>query len=432
MKRVLIITYYWPPAGGAGVQRWLKFVKYLPQYGWTPVVYTPSNPESPVDDPSLLKDIPAEAVIVKQPIWEPYSAYKKFIGQKPEQKINTGFLSENKKPKLSEKMSVWVRGNFFIPDARMFWIRPSIKYLTEYLKENPVDAIVSTGPPHSMHLIALGVKKALGIPWLADFRDPWTNIDFYQDLMLTGWADRRHRRLEKAVVDNCDHQIVVGEGMKEEFVAIGAENISVITNGYDDADIPSVDAELDRKFSIAHIGTIPRSRNPEVLWRVLASLTEERPELKSDLEIKLVGKLDVSVIDSLEKLGLMPYLNRIDYMPHDEVVKVQRVAQVLLLAVNNTPNAKGILTGKFFEYLSARRPILAIGPEDGEVARILEATGAGCISGFDNEDALKQNILRFYDAFRDGKLDVSPEGVERFSRRNLTGDITRILDKIIQ
>ncbi|MEA3317025.1 MAG: glycosyl transferase family 1, partial [Bacteroidota bacterium] len=184
-KKVLIITYYWPPSGGAGVQRWLKFAKFLPKYGWNPIIYTPENGEIPVTDKSLHKDISKETKVIKRKIWEPYTWYKKFIGQKNNQKINVGFLSENQKPKFTEKISVWIRGNFFIPDARKFWIKPSVKFLKTYLKNNNVDAIISTGPPHSMHLIAMQLQKKLNLPWIADFRDPWTNIDFYEDLLLT-------------------------------------------------------------------------------------------------------------------------------------------------------------------------------------------------------------------------------------------------------
>lgn len=171
MKRVLIITYYWPPSGGSGVQRWLKFVKYLREFGWEPVVYTPENPEMPSSDTSLLSEVSEDIEIIKTKIWEPYSFYKRFIGKKKSEKINTGFLSESKKPKLTEALSVWIRGNIFIPDARKFWIKPSVKFLKKYLADNPVDAMVSTGPPHSMHLIALGIKKSLNTPWIADFRD---------------------------------------------------------------------------------------------------------------------------------------------------------------------------------------------------------------------------------------------------------------------
>ena len=237
MKKVLIITYYWPPGGGAGVQRWLKFVKYLSHYGWQPVVYTPENGEMPVDDNSLQKDIPPGTRVIRRKIWEPYSLYKLFIGAGTGEKINTGFLTERKKPGLAERISVWLRGNIFIPDARRFWIKPSVNFLEGYLKKEPVDVIVSTGPPHSMHLIARKISKKRNIPWIADFRDPWTNIDYYQDLMLTGYADRKHHKLEHQVVTHADRVVVVGNTMKEEFEAAYNRKIDVITNGYDSEDV---------------------------------------------------------------------------------------------------------------------------------------------------------------------------------------------------
>ena len=237
MKKVLIITYYWPPSGGAGVQRWLKFVKYLREFGWEPVVYTPENPEAPAIDMSLEKDIPENLTVIKTKIWEPYSVYKKLVGIKPEEKIKAGFLSENKKPSLIENISVKIRGNFFIPDARKFWIKPSIKFLTKYLKDNPVDAIVSTGPPHSMHMIALGLKKKLNIPWLADFRDPWTNIDFYEELNLSASADKKHHQMEKSVLENADTVSVISRTMAVDFKRLYNRHYEVITNGFDEDDI---------------------------------------------------------------------------------------------------------------------------------------------------------------------------------------------------
>jgi len=195
MKKALIITYYWPPSGGAGVQRWLKFVKYLREFGWEPIVYTPENPEFPEIDESLYSDIPENLTVIKTPIREPYTAYKKFIGRTKKEKINAGFLSEKKRNPFLENISVWIRGNFFIPDARLLWIKPSVKFLLKYLTGNPVDIIISTGPPHSMHIIAMKLNESLKLPWVADFRDPWTNIDFYKDLKLTSWADSRHHNM---------------------------------------------------------------------------------------------------------------------------------------------------------------------------------------------------------------------------------------------
>ena len=190
MKRVLIITYYWPPSGGSGVQRWLKMSKYLPEYGWQPVIYTTENAEYPIVDPSLEKDVSPEAEVIRRPITEPYTFYKKFLGIKQEETVKVGFTQEEKKKKSWKSgLSMWIRGNLFIPDARRWWVKPSVKYLKKYLQEHPVDAIISTGPPHSMHLIAMKLKEATGLPWIADFRDPWTEIDYYQDLHLTRRSD---------------------------------------------------------------------------------------------------------------------------------------------------------------------------------------------------------------------------------------------------
>ena len=426
IKKVLIITYYWPPSGGAGVQRWLKFVKYLREFGWEPIVYTPENGEMPSLDQSLMKDLPHGIEILKTPIWEPYDTYKKLTGKKKEEKINSGFLSENAKTKRTEKIAVWIRGNFFIPDARKFWIKPSVKYLKSYLKDNPVDAIVSTGPPHSMHLIAKELKRIFQIKWVADFRDPWTNIDFYKDLMLSNAADKKHKRLEKEVIQEADVVLSVGATMGKELTELGAKRSEVITNGYDiEENVEPV--VLDNKFSIAHIGTMTKSRNPTILWEILSSLAEENEKFKNRLEIKLVGKVDVTVMDSIEKFNLSSYVRKIKYLPHNEVVLEQRKSHLLLLVINDTPNAKGILTGKFFEYMSSGRPTLCIGPNDGDVAEIMRETEAGSVFESKDGEALKQYILK---SFEGNSAFKTNSFVEKYSRKLLTKKLVSILDSI--
>ena len=429
-RKVLIITYYWPPSGGAGVQRWLKFVKYLRNFGWEPVVYTPENPEYPAIDNSLLKDIPQGIEIVRTPIWEPYSFYKKLVGAKKNERINAGFLSEKKRPGLAERFSIWLRGNFFIPDARKFWIKPSIKFLVKYLKHHPVDAIVSTGPPHSMHMIALGVKKRTGLPWLADFRDPWTNIDFYHELMLSSWADRKHHKQEMSVLKKADEVVVISNSMKTDFLKLLKRDYSVITNGYDQDDIAGVDARIDERFSVAHIGTMVKTRNPLLLWEVLSEEVLKDTDFANDLEIKLVGSVDYSVTESIEAAGLGNYVNKISYVPHNEVVKIQQQSQVLLLLINDTPNAKVILPGKFFEYMAARRPILCIGPRDGDAAEVILETNAGYVSEKDDKESIRKAINELYSRFRTGKNIVDSKGIARFSRESLTGRMAERLSVI--
>ncbi len=430
MKKLLVITYYWPPSGGAGVQRWLKFVRYLREFGWEPVVYCPENPEYPETDPSLGRDVPAGIEVLKHPIWEPYLLYKKLQGRKKEERISAAFLSEKKRNRFIEAISVWIRGNLFIPDARRFWIAPSVKFLLRYLETHPVDAIASTGPPHSTHLIAAGVAQKSGIPWLADFRDPWTNIDFYRDLRLTARADRRHRELEERVLRQADAVTVISRSMAEDFRRIVARDYTVITNGYDEADLSGPEPERDTKFSIAHIGTMVSTRNPETLWEALKQLLKELPELADDLEIKLVGRVDHTVTASLESYGLAGFVNRTEYLPHDRVTDCQRRSQVLLLLINNTPNAAMILTGKFFEYLAARRPVLCLGPVDGDAAQILKETGAGLISGFGDVALMKAHVSEFYRQYRDGTLGISSHGTEKYSRKELTRSLARVLDRI--
>jgi glycosyltransferase involved in cell wall biosynthesis len=431
MKKALIITYYWPPSGGAGVQRWLKFVKYLREFQWEPIVFCPENPEYPETDLSLEKDIPNSMETIKFPIWEPYDAYKKLLGQKKETKINAGFLTESSKNKTLENFSVWVRGNFFIPDARKFWIKPSVKFLKNYLDKHPADVIISTGPPHSTHMIALQVSQFLKIPWLADFRDPWTNIDFYKDLRLTSWADRKHHKLELDVLRLANAVTVISNTMADDFKRLHNRSYDVITNGYDHEDLPPVIKEnRDLKFSIAHIGTLVNTRNPLTLWISLKWMINNIAGFSEDLEIKLVGKVDILVTQSIEDHGLTKFVKKTPYLPHDQVVISQQESQVLLLIINNTPNAKMILTGKFFEYLAAGRPILCIGPEEGDAAKILSETQSGLLAGFDDVETMKKHIQSLYHDYRQGTLNISSKNIGKYSRKELTGALASVLNRI--
>jgi len=431
MKKVLVITYYWPPSGGAGVQRWVKFVKYLPQFGWEPVIYTPENPEMPAIDHSLEKDIPEGIKIIKTKIREPYTVYKKFVGRSKDDQIKAGFLSEKKKPGLAEKISVWIRGNLFIPDARKFWIKPSVKFLKDYLQKNPVEVIVSTGPPHSMHLIAKEVSQKLKIPWVTDFRDPWTNIDFYKDLMLTQNSDRKHHQLEKEVLEKADRVIVISQGMASDFEKNVDRGYEVISNGFDEEDMNSGTLQPDAKFSIAHIGAMVPARNPVTFWKAIHELVSNDRDLVADLEIKLVGQVDYSVHEMISNLGLEKFVRFIPYLPHNEVVKLQQKVGVLLLVINNTPNAKMVVTGKIFEYINTGRPILCIGPRDGDAAAILNDTDTGIVYDYEDLAGIKNVIRSFYLKYKAGDLKVKGRNIAKYSRRNLTNQLAEVLNSLI-
>lgn len=430
MKRVLIITYYWPPSGGAGVQRWLKFAKYLRDFGWEPVIYTPENPEYPEADESLFKDIPSKIEVIKKPIWEPYNAYKRFIGQKKEEKIQAGFLSIKKKNPLIENISVWIRGNLFIPDARKFWIKPSIRFLLKYLAEYPVDAMVSTGPPHSMHLIALGLKNKLNIPWLADFRDPWTGIDFYHQLRLTNQADKKHHRLEKEVLSKADRVTIVSWNWALDFNQLFPRHYDVITNGYDPDDFIIPDQKVAKTFELTHIGSLNKDRNPELLWKVLAEICSENASFRDDLKLRFIGKCDVSLFQCLEKYQLLSLTEKIEYMPHEEVLKESAGSQVLLLLLNNTPNVMGIVPGKIFEYLATRRPVFCIGQTEGDSARIIREARAGITCNFDDKTSMKNALLELYGRYKQGSLQNQEGEIDSFSRKDLTEKISSLLNEL--
>ena len=423
-KKVLIITYYWPPSGGSGVQRWLKFSKYLRDFNIEPVIYTVDNPSYPINDTSLESEIPLGLEVLKQPIFEPNFFLSIFGNNK--KKESAGFLNPN--PTLLGRFFQYVRANYFIPDARKFWIKPSVKFLSNYLKNNKIDAIITTGPPHSMHLVGLALRDKFKIKWISDFRDPWTEIDYFQQLPLTKKANKKHHQLEQEVLEKSDMVIVVGETMKKKFLKHN-HNIEVLTNGFDSYE-NSLTIELDSNFSITHVGSMNTDRNPTILWEVLYEISSENIDFKNNLRIKFIGKIDDTVIQDIQVFNPKNIV-RIPYLDHKEVRKYQASSQVLLLSINQVPNAKGIITGKIFEYLQAKRPILGIGPEDGDAAAILKKTNAGNIVGFNNKVELKSEVLKLYKDFKEERLFVKSINIEQFHRKNITRQLAQVIKKVV-
>lgn len=431
MKKVVIITYYWPPMGGGGVQRWLKTTKYLREFGWEPIIFTTQNGEASVVDEGALRQIPKGIETLKVPIWEPFGLYKKLTGKKKGEKLTPGTVSE-KGASFTQKLSVWIRGNLFIPDARMFWIPPASKALNEYLATHQVDAIVSTGPPHSTHMIALNVIKKNNIPWLADFRDPWTNIDFYDQLKLTNWADQKHKRLERSVLDKANQVVTVSWSWAADFNRISGRMPMVITNGYDPEDFVAAGTlPLDEKFTITHAGSLNDDRNPHSLWKALAVLSKEIVGFNADLEIKFIGQVAPVALKELSEAGLDQQLNLIENLPHREVVVELMKSQLLLLPLNDTPNIDGVVPGKLYEYIGAKRPIVCIGKPTGDAAKIMMATNAGCISDFNDVETLVAHIKSYYQAYKKGTLQVDSKDYEKYSRKILAGQIAEELNKIV-
>ena len=423
--KVLIITYYWPPAGGSGVQRWLKFVKYLRDFDIEPVVYTVDDPEYALIDDTLENEIPEGIEIHKHAILEPNSILSKLKSK--QQETSAGFLDSQ--PSFIEKKIRYIRANYFIPDSRKYWVKPSVKYLSNYLQNNDIDLIISTGPPHSLHLIGLELQKRNSVKWIADFRDPWTDIDYFHQLPLTKASLEKHKSLEKKVLQSADTVLVVGKTMKENYKKF-TENIHVLTNGYDSV-LTENNIELDSKFSITHLGLMNADRNPIVFWKVLSEMVQINQDFASDLQVKLIGKSATEVHSSIKEFELENFVQFIGYLPHQKVMDHQRSSQVLLLVANNVPSAKGIITGKIFEYLQAKRPILAIAPEDGDLAEIIENTKSGLTVNFNDENKLKNEIAGLYQKFKEKKLIINSKDIDQYHRKNLTKELARIIKSIV-
>ncbi|MHA3789000.1 glycosyltransferase family 4 protein [Flavobacterium hauense] len=424
--KVLIITYYWPPAGGPGVQRWLKFVKYLPDFGIEPIVYIPENPTYPLIDEGLLSEVNPNVTILRQRITEPY-AWASAFSKNSTKKISSGIIPAAKKQSFLQRIMLWVRGNLFIPDARVLWVKPSVNYLSQYIKENGIDIIITTGPPHSLHLIGLRLKELHTVKWIADFRDPWTTIGYHKALKLSDSAAKKHKDLEKKVLNTADSILVTSPTTKTEFQALTDKPIDVITNGYDTEIVAK--QPMDEKFSVAHIGSFLSERNPQMLWQALVELLSEVPDFHTYFELKLIGAVSSEVLESIEKYGLSGYVNNLGYVPHSTAVAEQRKSQVLLLIEIDSEDTKCIIPGKLFEYMVSERPILAIGPDGADFASIIQSTNTGIFSLYADKERIKKALLGYFNQYKEGNLKAHAIGLQQFSRKNLTSQLASVLRK---
>lgn len=438
MKRLLIISYYWPPTGGSGVQRWVKFAKYLPTQGWQPVVYTPLNPERLAEDSSLLGDIPACAEILRTPIREPYALYRRFFGgggAADKREVNPVSRSRGG---WKKKLSLFLRGNLFVPDPRAGWVRPSVRFLLNYLEEHPVDAIVTTGPPHSMHLIGRDLCRALRRagkpcpPWLADFRDPWTKMFYFKHLALLPWNRRRHEKLEQSVLDEATRVISVSPPVRNDFQAATHTPVALITNGFDPDDFPALPEEerVDEWFSLVHTGLFAADGNPLNLWQVLSQMCREDARLRDCLRIRLAGKVDGEIVEAIRQAGLGDSLENLGYLPHTAVTALQQSASILMLPLRREPEYAAVLPGKIFEYVAARRPVLGIGQREGAAAQLLRDAGAGDMFDWDQTAPVRAFIETEWRRWLAGERTPHPTAADKYSRVELTRQLVALLNEI--
>ncbi|EAS19653.1 putative glycosyl transferase [Flavobacteria bacterium BBFL7] len=425
-KPVLIIAYYWPPAGGPGVQRWLKFATYLRQHNFDVTVVIPDNPDYPIIDQSLMDQVPEDIDYIKVHINEP-SRWASSLSRKRTKKMQKGILP--KSPGLLQKLMIWVRGNLFVPDARVGWKSSVLKAIHPYLLENIKPTIITTGPPHSVHLIGLDLKKKYtGFKWLADFRDPWTTIGYHKHLKIGNSAQKKHEKLEQEVLDNADLIIVTSPHTGKEFASKSKTPIQVITNGFD-IQSNATTRQPDGDFTLSHVGTLLSDRNPNVLWETLSDLCKEDNSFKSDLQLQLAGNVSDEVLLSIQHYGLEKNLKQLGYLSHHEAVEVMFTSQCLLLIEINSEDTKAIIPGKIFEYFASSRPIIAIGPENADIDNLIQHTRSGQFFNYLEKQQLKKYITEKYKLYKKGNNEGQlNDHIFSYKRENLTKTLAKTID----
>jgi hypothetical protein len=428
-KVVLIVTYYWPPAGGPGVQRWLNFARWLPESGIVPIIYTPENPSYPLIDETLISQVPVDMQILRTRIKEPYRIAEWLNPKSKEYKA--GLFEENAKQSLLTRFQVYVRGNYFIPDARKFWVKPSVKFLSDYLIEHKIDRLITTGPPHSMHLIGLELKKQNpNLKWMADFRDPWTQISYHKALKLTKNSRRKHQNLEKAVLQSADCIIATSFTDAKSYRKLGARRTEVITNGYEAADFEFQKIVQNENFRITYSGNLEMARNPLVLWQALRELTIENQGFRNELKLNFYGNISTGVEESLVENKLEDFVVKHGYVSHQQSVEGIVNAELLFLTNFQDEASKGIIPGKLFEYLAAQNPILALGPPKGDVSEILNQTGAGEYFVHSDLEGVKNYIIEIYHRFKSEQGSLKTKGYEQFSRSETTKKLAGVINSV--
>ena len=422
-KKVLIISYYWPPAGGPGVQRWMKFVKYLPEYNIKPVLYIPENPNYPIYDYSLNDEVSEKLEIIKNPITEISNIIS---NSKSLNLIRSGNIPNPKEQSLFQRLLFFIRGNLFIPDMKILWKNKSIDFIENYLSKTKIDVVITTGPPHSLHLIGYELKKRLNIKWISDFRDPWVNLNYLNRFHLLPSVKRRHKKLRDKVLINSNSVIVTSEKLKKLYKEI-APNIFKITNGYD---YEYSTVNIDSKFSISHIGSLYPERNPKYLWDIIDEICINNEEFRSNLQINFIGNTSEKVIKYLSNKTFKSCVKFFDYVDYKRAIEFMCSSQILLMVEVNDNDSSYAIPGKLFDYLNSKRPIIAIGPDRSEVNQILYDTNAGKFFNYNESINLKLHIENLYNQYEMGSISYDAKNISIYRRKNLTEELSKIINKV--
>jgi glycosyltransferase involved in cell wall biosynthesis len=429
-KSVLIITYYWPPSGGSGVQRWLKFAKYLPKYGYTPYIFTPENPSFDLRDESLLQDVPAEAEVIHFPIWEPYKLFHNVSRAVGDQKERTTNLVSTKRKSVFQRVSTWIRGNFIIPDPRVFWVRPSVSFLTDFIRDKNIRTIITTGPPHSVHLIGLGLKKRnSSLKWVADFRDPWSTWGLLDSLSVGSTARKIHRYLEKRVLAKADKIITITPFYVRKFAELSGRHVELLTNGYDEEDFTSLELLRPKQFIIRHIGIVNEKCNPRPFMVALKELMSHNADFAADVRVNFIGDVHPDFKSFVAADAVLSSITTFTPpVSHKELKQYYASAAVLLLILTGYKDAEGYMPGKLFEYFATGLPVLGVGPVNGDAAEIIRESGGGTMIDTQGKEEMKAWLSNEFNSWKNNVQRRRSASRRAFSREVITGKLAELLN----
>ena len=407
------------------MQRIFKFAKYLPQFGFTPIVITVDEQKAsyPIRDTSLLDDVPAGMQVFRTPSFEPLNILTKLTGNK----APYGGFANKDKEKFTQRLLRFIRGNFFIPDARIGWVKYAYAKAAELIRQEDIATVLISTPPHSAQLVGLQLKKEFpALKWVADLRDPWTGIFYYRDMLHTKRAAAKDAALERQIVETADALIVVSKPIQENYLSksdkISASKFHVIPNGFDEDDFPPREAAVNEFFTITYTGTIADSYRPEIFFESFAKASQDHPEKK--LKLRFVGGRTEQVGALVRKYNLEAITEFIAHVAHEKAIEYMRTSDALLLVIPDVPDSRGILTGKLFEYLASRRPIICVGPKDGDAAAIISECKAGEVFGRDEGPALSSYLAKL---FTQSPAAAGNDHVQKYSRKNITKQLTSVL-----
>ena len=413
-NKILIITYYWPPSGGSGVQRWLNFSNNLVDMGYDVTVLTAEFPNYPLIDQSLNNYINPLIKILKVPVFEPAKFFKS-------KKNNSDNIEGNG---MINYLKLFIRANLFFPDSRMFWINDVVNIASSFINNNNINYVITTSPPFSLNIIGYKLKLRNNIKWISDYRDPWSDFFQFKNMPMFKYVKKKHIKWEEKCLMLADSVIVTSPSLKNIYSKIN-DNTYLITNGFKDIE-ETIESE---NFEIIYSGVMKSLQNPKLLWKVLYEISKSNLSFKKDFKLNLIGSFDKSIHQNKYLKKLKEKVVFINYMSKDVLDKKLSLGKVFVLCDVNQKGGGNLIPGKFYHYLSYKIPIIAFSSLNSDTYNIINETKSGNVFDFSNEIDLKNHILELYSNFKNGNCSLNINDIEKYKYSNLSSELQSVIKK---